>query len=97
WGLTAPARIPATAPLEPSFEPQVQHVVQIDVRQQRAEHPTGNVANRPHEFVVRITRRKLRPSYGDGFAGAPLRSAAVGQSRRGGGAVLRGGGVGLWG
>jgi hypothetical protein len=60
--------------------PESIQLVEDHIRQHAADHPTGNVANRPHEFVVRITRRKLRPSYGDGFDGAPLRSAA-GQSR----------------
>src|SRR4029453_10392927 len=51
-GVADQARIAATAPLEPSFEPQVQHVVQIDVRQQRAEwaslrHPLARPSDHP--------------------------------------------------
>lgn len=44
-----------------------------DVGQQRREHPSHDVANKPWQFEVSIPRKQLRPVYGDGFHGAPLR------------------------
>ena len=35
-------------------------------------HATNNVAKRPLEFFIRLAREQLRPTYGQGFQGAPL-------------------------
>jgi hypothetical protein len=34
----------------------------------------NNVAKRSVEFFVRLSREELRPTYGQGFRGAPLRT-----------------------
>jgi len=39
---------------------------------QRSQHATNNVAKRPLEFFIRLAREQLRPTYGQGFRGAPL-------------------------
>jgi len=46
--------------------------MQVDVRQQRGDNAASNVANFPVEFAAVVSRERLRPRYGDGFAGAPL-------------------------
>jgi hypothetical protein len=58
-------------------KPQVQHIVQVDVGQQRREHAPYNVAKLPVEFTATISRAELRPRYGEGFRGAPLRAREV--------------------
>jgi hypothetical protein len=35
-------------------------------------HATNNVAKNGINFSISIARERLRPQYGDGFAGAPL-------------------------
>ena len=35
-------------------------------------HPSYNLAKLPFELGVRVQRERLKPSYGDGFHGAPL-------------------------
>jgi hypothetical protein len=35
-------------------------------------HAPNNVAKRPLEFFIRLAREQLRPTYGQGFQGAPL-------------------------
>ncbi len=34
----------------------------------------NNIAKRPLEFFIRLTREQLRPTYGQGFRGAPLQT-----------------------
>jgi hypothetical protein len=46
--------------------------VQSHVGQQGGEHAANNVAKRPLEFFIRLAREQLRPTYGQGFHGAPL-------------------------
>ncbi len=46
--------------------------MQIDVRQQRTDYAPNNVAKRMLDFSTSVSRERLRPQYGDGFAGAPL-------------------------
>jgi hypothetical protein len=48
--------------------------VQIHICQDRADHPSYNVAKKvlEFEFTAEIPRIHLRASYGDGFKGAPL-------------------------
>ena len=41
----------------------------------RREDAPNNVAKRSIEFFVRLSREQLRPTYGQGFRGAPLRTA----------------------
>jgi len=50
------------------------HAVQRNVRQQRANNLSYNVANMLLEFAITIPREHLRPGYGDGFRGAPLQT-----------------------
>jgi hypothetical protein len=35
-------------------------------------HPSYNLAKIPFELGIRVQRERLKPSYGDGFHGAPL-------------------------
>jgi hypothetical protein len=51
--------------------------IEVDVREYGTQHPSGNVANRLAELSIRIPRARLRPAYGDGFQGAPLKVSAV--------------------
>jgi hypothetical protein len=37
-------------------------------------HAPNNVAKRPLEFFIRLARAQLRPTYGQGFRGAPLQT-----------------------
>lgn len=37
-------------------------------------HAANNVAKRSVEFFVRLSREQLRPTYGQGFRGAPLQT-----------------------
>jgi hypothetical protein len=46
--------------------------MQIDVSQQGAHYAANNVAKRVLDFSITVSRERLRPQYGDGFAGAPL-------------------------
>ena len=41
---------------------------------QRDLHAPNNVAKRPLEFFIRLAREQLRPTYGQGFRGAPLQT-----------------------
>jgi hypothetical protein len=38
----------------------------------RRGHPSYNLAKIPFELGIRVQRERLKPSYGDGFHGAPL-------------------------
>ena len=40
----------------------------------RHSYAPNNVAKRPLEFFIRLAREQLRPTYGQGFRGAPLRT-----------------------
>ena len=46
--------------------------VQVDIHQHGTHHAANNVAKRPLEFFIRLAREQLRPTYGQGFQGAPL-------------------------
>jgi hypothetical protein len=46
--------------------------VECDIRQERRNHASNNSAKTVIEFLVTISRERLRPQYGDGFRGAPL-------------------------
>jgi len=48
--------------------------VQVHIGQDRGEHAANNVANRGVEFFIRLSREQLRPTYGQGFRGAPLQT-----------------------
>jgi hypothetical protein len=37
-------------------------------------YAANNVAKRPLEFFIRLAREQLRPTYGQGFRGAPLQT-----------------------
>src|SRR4051794_17988670 len=56
----------------PALGPEVEHVVQVDVGQERRDHPSHDGTNLPFDLAVTIPRDCLRPHYGDGFLGAPL-------------------------
>ncbi|MGC1954058.1 MAG: hypothetical protein WA970_16105, partial [Gammaproteobacteria bacterium] len=43
----------------------------------RGYHAPYNVAKLPVEFVVTVSRARLRPRYGEGFRGAPLEVSRV--------------------
>jgi len=47
--------------------------MQVHVREQRGSHASHNVAKLRIELSVLVSRLTLRPSYGEGFGGAPLR------------------------
>ena len=40
----------------------------------RSTYAANNVAKRPLEFFIRLAREQLRPTYGQGFRGAPLQT-----------------------
>ncbi len=46
--------------------------MKVDVCENRGEYTSYKVANMLVEFSTSIPRTQLRPSYGDGFLGAPL-------------------------
>jgi hypothetical protein len=72
-GIPRDDHVPSRMPPSPLLDPEVEGVVQKDVRQQGREHPSHNVANKLGRlWVVAIPRARLRPAYGDGFRGAPL-------------------------
>ena len=48
--------------------------MQKEVTQHWTNHAPNNVAKRSIEFFVRLSRKQLRPTYGQGFRGAPLRT-----------------------
>jgi len=50
----------------------VHHAMERHVQQQRAAYTPYKVANPLLEFSMTIPRTQLRPSYGEGFLGAPL-------------------------
>jgi len=52
--------------------PYVECIMQKEVTQHGAGHAPNNVAKRRVEFFVRLSREQLRPTYGQGFRGAPL-------------------------
>jgi hypothetical protein len=45
-----------------------------DTHEGGCHYAANNVAKRPLEFFVRLAREQLRPTYGQGFQGAPLQS-----------------------
>jgi hypothetical protein len=55
--------------LEMRFEP-----VQRHIQQDGRAYAANNVAKRSIEFFIRLAREQLRPTYGQGFRGAPLRT-----------------------
>src|SRR3954466_5098361 len=59
-------------PPSPALGPEVEHVVQVDVGQERRDHSSHAGAKLPFDLAVTILRDRLRPHYGDGFLGAPL-------------------------
>jgi hypothetical protein len=46
----------------------------VHIHQERGEYAPNNVAKRPLEFFIRLAREQLRPTYGQGFRGAPLQT-----------------------
>ena len=70
------------------LQPAVERVVEKEIHQQRTQYAANNVAKRPLEFFIRLAREQLRPTYGQGFHGAPLQpdtEAARPQQIRAGG------------
>src|SRR5262249_43706822 len=55
-------------------QPAVQGIVQEEIQEQRSGYAANNVAKRSVEFFIRLSRDRLRPTYGQGFRGAPLRT-----------------------
>ena len=47
--------------------------MQGDVSQQRTDYFTNNVAKTLLEFSISVPRARLRPNYGEGFRGVPLK------------------------
>src|SRR6185295_3662399 len=69
--------------------PHVKRIMQKEITQHGTEYAPNNVAKRPLEFFIRLAREQLRPTYGQGFRGAPLRTdteEARPQTTRAGGA-----------
>src|SRR5271166_4275807 len=60
-------RAPLEARLDLPLEPFVQHVVQEDVREDRADHAPNNVAKSSLIPDSVISRTRLRPKYGQGW------------------------------
>src|SRR6266700_2967547 len=54
------------------FEPSVQGIVQRHLGEDGRDYTSYKVANFLVEYSTSIPRTQLRPSYGDGFLGAPL-------------------------
>jgi hypothetical protein len=54
--------------------PDIERIMQKEITQHGAEHAANNVAKRSIEFFVRLSRDQLRPTYGQGFRGAPLQT-----------------------
>jgi hypothetical protein len=52
--------------------------VEGDVREQRREHASNDLANILRGLTVTVPRDQLRPAYGDGFAGAPWHPRTAG-------------------
>ena len=48
--------------------------MQKEIAQHGAPYAANNVAKRPLEFFIRLAREQLRPTYGQGFRGAPLQT-----------------------
>ena len=48
------------------------HLVQVDIGCQRTQYTSNKVAQSLLEFSTSIPRNDLRPSYGEGFLGAPI-------------------------
>jgi hypothetical protein len=48
--------------------------MQVQISEHRTKHAANNVAKRPLEFFIRLPREQLRPTYGQGFRGAPLQT-----------------------
>jgi hypothetical protein len=46
----------------------------LKVVENGGEYAPSNVAKRPLEFFIRLAREQLRPTYGQGFRGAPLQT-----------------------
>jgi hypothetical protein len=62
------------AAVEPSnlgFHLPIQFI-EIYIREDGAKSSTNNVSKNGLDFSINIGRDRLRPQYGDGFAGAPL-------------------------
>ncbi len=55
-------------------------MVEVDIRQQGRGYFTNNVAKTLLEFSISVPRARLRPNYGEGFQGAPLRNRPADQS-----------------
>jgi len=71
------------------LKPQIEHEVQVDIGENRRNHAFNNVAKTVIEFLITISRERLRPQYGDGFRGAPLATSVLVQNttRRNRGAI----------
>ena len=48
--------------------------MKVYISKERTDHAPNNVAKRPLEFFIRLAREQLRPTYGQGFRGAPLQT-----------------------
>ncbi|MBK7919357.1 MAG: hypothetical protein IPJ94_24475 [Chloroflexi bacterium] len=47
--------------------------IQRHIREYGRDYTTNNVAKKVIEFSITVPREQLRPNYGDGFRGAPLK------------------------
>jgi hypothetical protein len=70
--IAAPQGFSPTAWLHDFFQPAVQGIVQRDIGEDGRDYTPYKVANLLLEFSTSIPRTQLRPSYGEGFLGAPL-------------------------
>ena len=60
--------------LDVVLEPNIEHLVPVEVTEQRGNDPAHNRAKLPLEFSSSIARAELKVRYGEGFGGAPLSS-----------------------
>ncbi len=63
-------------PLSPLVGPEVEHIVEINVREQGRDHASYNVAKLSLIPETSIPRARLRPRYGQGWLGGGASSRA---------------------
>jgi hypothetical protein len=71
-GKPVQGRFTPAVPPPPALAPDISDLVEGDSGKERREYTSYKVANFLVEFSTSIPRTQLRPSYGDGFLGAPL-------------------------
>ena len=57
--------------------------IEVDIREDRADLASNNLANILRDLAVTLPRDRLRPAYGDGFGGAPWHPGTAGEHASG--------------